>query len=138
MMSDSWEGSFETDFSVKRPVEAQIQHTLNFIQSHEELLQRIEQNRNNVSEDTTSYRPIRIALDAPERASLYDILRMDDDQNDRVRKVLLVLVFLCDEIHELGDIAEEKFYSSLKTFGPSPLEENKGEFLIVECLFPVI
>ena len=38
MISDSWEGSYETDLSVKRTIDSHIQETLTFIQKHEEQL----------------------------------------------------------------------------------------------------
>ena len=128
MMPETWEGSFETDLAMRRPIEAQFQHLLNFIQNHEDLLHRIDEKRNNLFEEKTPYRPIRIALDSPERATLYDMLYADDDKNSSVRKSLMVLVFLCDEIHELKEIAEERLFPLLVIFGRSPLD-NEGQIL---------
>ena len=136
-MPETWEGSYETDLAMRRPIEAQFQHILNFIQNHDDLLHRVDEKRNNLLEEKTPYRPIRIALDAPERVTPYDMLYNDDDKNSSVRKTLMVLVFLSDEIHELKEIAEERFFPLLVIFGRSPLD-NEGQILISQhSLFTV-
>lgn len=127
MISDTWEGSFETDVSSKRPIDAQIQKTLTFIQKHEEQLQKNDDGGSLFSDaKTSSFRAVRIALDPTERVSVQNILHQDDT-NESLRKMLVVLVFLCDEIHELKEIAEEKFFAPLIMFGRSPVEDSKGK-----------
>ena len=125
-MSDSWDGSYETDLSVKRLIDTHIQDTLSFIQKHEEQLLGIEESRNTFADDKTPHRSIRIALDPPGKISVNDILHSNDSTEHSLRKVLIVLSFLCDEVHELKEIAEEKFFPSLIIFGRSPRGENEG------------
>ena len=133
-MPETWEGSYETDLAMRRPIEAQFQHILNFIQNHDDLLHRVDEKRNNLFEEKTPYRSIRIALDAPERVTPYDMLYNDNDKNSSVRKTLMVLVFLSDEIHELKEIAEERFFPLLVIFGRSPLD-NEGQTSIFQHSF---
>jgi hypothetical protein len=51
---------------------------------------------------------------------------MDEkERNESVRKVLTVLVYLCNEVHKLKEIAESKVFSGLLMFGRSPIEINQ-------------
>ena len=126
MLSESWEGSFQTDVSTKRQIDAQIQKTLTFIQKHEEKLHEKHGSLSLHSDAKTVFRSVRIAIDRTERVAVDNILQ-PDDTNENFRKILIVLVFLCDEIHELKDIAEEKFFPPLIMFGRSPVDDSTGE-----------
>ena len=42
--------------------------------------------------------------------------------NDNLHKIYIALIFLCDEMKELKDIAEAKFYQPLIMFGNIPSE----------------
>lgn len=126
MLSESWEGSFETDVSSKRQIDAQVQKTLTFIQKHEEKLHEKHRSLSSHSNASTAFRFVRIAIDRTERVAVDNILQ-PDDTNKNFRKVLIVLVFLCDEIHELKEIAEEKFFHPLIMFGRSPVDDSTGE-----------
>jgi WASH complex subunit 7 len=113
--------SFEADLSSKLPVDAVVQKTLTTIQKHEELLHKIDiATRNTTSDAETHFRPIHIAMEPCERVYPQDMIVVGD--NEHLRKVLIVLVFLCDEIHALQAIAANKFYPSLVMFGRSPIE----------------
>ena len=150
------EGQYETDLSSKRPVDLHVQSTLTFIQRHEEDLHRISENNSFCHERSfykgihTSHKAVRYALDAPERVTLQDTLARyseessgenfqehtsgtsDQNQNqkdphDFLQKVLIVLVFLADEVHELKEIAEERLFPSLVMFGKVPVDDVKGK-----------
>ena len=113
--------SFEADLSSKLPVDSVVQKTLTTIQKHEELLHKIDvATRNTTSDAETHFRPIHIAMEPCERVYPQDMIVVGD--NEHLRKVLIVLVFLCDEIHALQAIATNKFYPSLVMFGRSPIE----------------
>ena len=127
MISDSWEGSYDTDLSVKRTIDSHIQDTLTFIQKHEEKLLGIEENTNTFGDENIPHTTIRIALDPPEKLSVQNIIHPDELGEHSLRKVLITLVFLCDEIHELKEIAEERFFPSLILFGRSNMDPNKGK-----------
>ena len=111
--------AFEDDLSVKRPIEDQIQKSLNFAQEHETLLREIENATRDaiVNASEGHYRPIRMVAEPPERVFPQDLIITD---NDLLHKVLTVLVFLCDEIHELNDIAKGKLFVPLIMFGQQP------------------
>ena len=134
MISDSWEGSYDTDLSVKRTIDSHIQDTLTFIQKHEEKLLGIKENTNTFGEENIPHKTIRIALDPPEKLSIQNILHSDELGEHSLRKVLITLVFLCDEIHELKEIAEERFFPSLILFGRSNMDPNKGKNILTNKL----
>jgi hypothetical protein len=115
-----WDGgAFEDDLNLKRPIDDQIQKSLNFAQEHETLLREIENaNRSAIVDAPEShYRPIRVAVQPPERVFPQDLIISD---NDLLRKVLTVLVYLCDEINELNEIARSKLFGPLLMFGQQP------------------
>ena len=115
--------AFEDDFSVKRPIEDQIQKTLNFALEHETLLREIENATRDaiVNASEGHYRPIRIVAEPPERVFPQDLIITD---NDLLHKVLTVLVFLCDEVHELNEMAKTKLFVPLIMFGQKPASNN--------------
>jgi hypothetical protein len=114
-----WDRTFEDDLSVRRPIEEQLQKSLNFIQEHETLLREIENATLQAMVETpeSQYRHIQIATQPPERAFPQDLIITD---NDLLHKVLTVLVFLCDEINELNEIAKTKLFAPLLMFGSQP------------------
>lgn len=116
--------AYEDDIATKRPVDDQIQRTLTFVQEHETMLRKIEEaTRIAIAEaPETHYRAIRIAMEPPERVFANDLINTD---NELLRKVLTVLVFLCDEIRELKDIAETKIFRSLIMFGQTPITSTQ-------------
>jgi WASH complex subunit 7, N-terminal len=126
MLSEGWEGTFQTDVSSKRQIDAQIQKTLTFIQKHEENLHEKHECFSLYCDAKTAFRSVRVAIDRTERVAVDNILQ-PDDTNETFRKILIVLVFLCDEIHELKDVAEEKFFPPLIMFGRSPVDDSTGE-----------
>jgi hypothetical protein len=108
----------------KRHQEELIQRSLSFVQEHEVILKKInEQTRISIAEASeTHYRPIRIAntVDNSDKVTIGDLLYTD---NELLRKVLSVLVYLCDEVRELVDIAETRLYRPLQSFGV-PIHRN--------------
>jgi WASH complex subunit 7, N-terminal len=126
MLSESWEDTFQTDVSSKSQIDAQIQKTLTFIQKHEEKLHDKHESLSLYCDAKTAFRSVRIAIDRTERVAVDNILQ-PDDTNETFRKILVVLVFLCDEIHELKDVAEEKFFPTLIMFGRSPVDDSAGK-----------
>ena len=126
MLLDAWDDSTETDISSQRPIDAQFQKTLTFINKHEELLCQF-----NLSDvlhygTKTSTQKIRVALDPAERVAIRNIVP-PDDANEQLRKIMNVLVFLCDEVNELKEIADEKFFAPLIMFGRLPTEHITGD-----------
>ena len=111
--------AFEDDLSVKRPIDDQIQKSLNFAQEHETILREIENATRTaiVNASEGHYRPLRLAAEPPERVFPQDLIVTD---SDLLHKVLTVLVFLCDEIHELKEMARGKLFVPLMMFGQHP------------------
>eukprot|EP00606_Chrysophyceae_sp_TOSAG23-5_P000989 GSChrysophyteH2.ASY1.ANO1.1643.1 assembled CDS len=122
-----WEGAYEDDTHMKKPVDEHIQKTLTFVQEHEVILRTIEEaTRNAIAEaPETHYRAIRVVAETPERVLPQDLI---DSDHELLRKVVSVLIFLCDEVHDLADIAENKMYKPLEMFGQTPplVESDAG------------
>jgi len=121
-MEDNWEGAFEDDISQKRPIEEHLQIMLSFVQEHETLLDTIvESTRETIADAPDShFRPVRISRPAEvDRILANDLLITN---NELLKKVVLVLVFLCDEAKHLCDDAENKFFPQLMIFGCVPAE----------------
>lgn len=121
---DEWEGAEEYE---RRPAEEQMQKMLTFVQEHEVILKSVEERtRDTITEAYDShYRAVKVHVDTPERVHTQDLIYTD---NEILRKVLSVLVFLCDEVQELVDIAEQKMYRPLQVFGtalPANSDNNK-------------
>lgn len=114
-MEDTW-GAFEEDVSQKRPGEQHTQSMLSFVQAHQAgLLELQEKVAGAIVEVPDShYRPIKLNLEPTERVLPQDLVPTD---NELLRKVLTVLVYLCDEVHELKNTAESTFYGPLISFG---------------------
>ena len=129
--------AYEDDVSTKRPVDEQVQRCLSFVQEHETKLRLIEEATRFAiaAAPETHYRAIRIGMEPPERVFAHDLISTD---NELLRKVLTVLVFLCDEVRELRDIAETKIYRKLVMFGQSPIKPSaQGEYSSdSETIFP--
>jgi WASH complex subunit 7 len=102
-----------------------VQKSLLFIQSHESLLRNIEGAiRETASEGKDHHiKPIKISTEQLERVYAQDLI---STENEDVRKALTVLVYLCDEISQLKDIAESKFYRPLLIFGQNALDPTGG------------
>ena len=66
-MANSWEGVYEDDTHMKKPVDEHIKKTLTFVQEHETILRTIEEaTRNAIAEaPETHYRAIRVSTDTP-------------------------------------------------------------------------
>jgi WASH complex subunit 7 len=133
-MGERWEGTFEDDLTQKRPVEEHLQMMLTFAQEHETTLKTIlSQTRNTMCEASEShYRLIRPAFETLERVYPQDFLYSTDipevnvQQYANISKVILTFVYLQDEIHELKNIAETKFYYPLMMFGQLPVYRMQG------------
>jgi hypothetical protein len=123
-MDEISEGVYENDqFYHKKPADEHIQNLLSFVLSHEERLAKIRENsREAIAEaPETHYRPIRATLDPVERILPNDLI---SSTNENMRKILTVLLFHCDEIHELQKIAEKEFYRPIVMFGQQPLNPD--------------
>eukprot|EP01031_Cornospumella_fuschlensis_P033498 gene33498-40530_t len=115
--------AFEFDSTTKKPIDEQVQATLKFVHEHEELLCRIQEANvadmlNRVQERHT--RTIQFASEPVERVLPTDIFRCHE--NEQIRKALTALVYLGDEIAQLKDLAETKFYRPLLMFGQLPMD----------------
>ena len=110
------------DAASKHPADAEVQRALTFLQKHDNQLQGVLDTCGVHSYCGTSSPSIRIALDPTERVAVLDILN-PDETNESLQKAIVIFVFLCDEVHELKEIAEEKFYAPLIMFGRPPVED---------------
>ena len=126
MLHDTWDDSIETDVSSQRLIDAQIQRTSDFIGSHEESLHRFDKNVDLHYSTNASFQRVRMALDPTERVAIRNI-SLSEDTNEPLRKAISVLVFLCDEVNELKEIAGAKFLAPLIMFGRLPTENIEGE-----------
>jgi hypothetical protein len=119
--------AFEADATTKKPIDEQVQSLFSFIQSHESLLDQInilncrEILQRNVPK-TSNIHTIRFLSENIERVSPLDLLPTSPAINEQLKKSLIVLIFLGEEIAQLKDIAETKFYRSLNIFGTLPVE----------------
>jgi WASH complex subunit 7 len=111
--------AFETETATKRPIDEHVQNTLLFIQKHEAILQTITKaTRTTTMPSSDNHaRPIRLTTESLERVLPQDLIFTD---NEHVRKSVTVLVFLCDEISQLREIAETRFFRPLLMFGQNP------------------
>ena len=118
-MAEVWEGVFEEDISQKRPIDEQLQATLHFVQEHEAVLREIENaTRGALAEvHEAPYPVVKVSTVPLERVLAQDLVVSD---NELLQKVLTVMVFLCDEMNELKDIAESKLFGPLLMFGAAP------------------
>lgn len=111
------QSAYENDTVTKKPTDEHIQSSLVFIQSHENILNSLNKatciNESFKDTDIKAY-PVKFTFDTVERVLAQDLIFTD---NEIIRKAVTVLVFLCDEINQLKDIAESKFYRSLMMFG---------------------
>lgn len=111
--------AFESETASKRPIDEHVQNTLMFIQKHESILHNIEKaTRTTIMPSSDSHsRPIKLTTESVERVLPQDLIFTD---NEPVRKSVTVLVFLCDEISQLREIAETRFFRPLLMFGQNP------------------
>ena len=126
MLHGTWDDSIETDVSSQRLIDAQIQKTSAFIENHEESLHRFDKYDDLHCSANASFQKVRIALDPTERVAVQNI-SLPEDTNEPLKKAMSVLVFLCDEVNELKEIAGEKFIAPLIMFGRLPTESIEGE-----------
>ena len=115
-MAEAWEGVFEEDIAQKRPIDEQLQYTLNFVQEHEAVLREIENATRGAPAEVHEmpYPVVKVNTVPIERVLAQDMVVSD---NELLQKVLTVMVFLCDEMNELKDIAENKLFGPLLMFG---------------------
>jgi WASH complex subunit 7 len=127
-MDTDWEGAFEDDLSQRRPHDDHVQKVLLFVQEHESILHAIDNTVKTSVADAvnTNQVAIKVHVDHPERVFTQDLFASASDNNicnnEVLAKVVTVLVFLCDEIHELKEIAESKLYGPLVVFGQTAVE----------------
>ena len=113
------------DVLQKKVIDEHLQKTLIFVQEHEKVLHEITK-ANLFTIDNTDQslaKPIRLVADPQERVLPQDLLPFDQEP---IRKFLLALVYICDEISQLKDIAESRFYRSLIMFGQLPPDESNS------------
>lgn len=122
-MGDSWTGAYESETATKKPIDEHLQEVLVTVQDHEKFLGNINSATRSFYGPTSDshVRPIKIVADSFERVLPQDLIFTD---NDQVRKVLTVIVFLCDEITQLKEISESRFFRPLLMFGQSPPEAS--------------
>ena len=107
----------EGDDEARRPIEQQLQRELVFVQEHEATLRGIESAITDATaqvprEDHSI--PIRFHFHPTERVPALELVNTGEKF---LRKVLAVFAYLCDEIHELLEVAEGHFFPRLVMFG---------------------
>lgn len=119
MLEDPW----DEEGSARRACSDQLQKTLLAVQEHEKMLRDMEDATRFALLETPelNYFPIRMALEPTERVFPQDLVHTE---NGQLAKVLTVLVYLCDEVNELKDMAESKLFGSLVIFGSQPCEAS--------------
>lgn len=130
----NWEKSFDDDLSIQRPIDEQLMKSLNFIQEHELYLNELNLNNflNIFDNSKIKLRSIKLMTQINERILTQDLIITD---NNLLHKVLIVLIYLCDEINELNEIAKIKLFIPLLMFGQNPIgiinedeqEKNDGK-----------
>ncbi len=110
------------------PVEMQIAKTLDFIHKHGQRLEEIEEAiRLDIGavpwekDNTVTH----LQLEPLERVDVPDLVQTD---NDIFNKIITVFAFLCDEVAELKQTAEDSFYGPLLMFG-EPAHDDDRDFL---------
>jgi hypothetical protein len=124
-------------------VDDTLQRTLHLVQEHEKTLRILERGVGDTTESLTDeyYQPICIDLAPQERVLPLELINTGKEEKF-FKKVLAVFGYLCDEIHELKDIAEGTFYPKVILFGypqsgnnedsvplPGQAEEQMGRML---------
>ena len=107
----------EGDEEARRPIEQQLQRELVFVQEHEATLRGIELAITDATaqvprEDHSI--PVRFHFHPTERVPALELVNTGEKF---LRKVLAVFAYLCDEIHELSEVAEAHFFPRLAMFG---------------------
>ena len=117
-MTNTWEGVYEDDTHMKKPVDDHIQKTLTFVQEHEVILRTIEETtRNAVAEAPDShYRAIKTLTNTPERVLTQDLV---DTEHDLLRKVLSVLIFLSETATIFPSLP--MFWNLFEPISPQPI-----------------
>lgn len=112
--------NFVDEESQKRPINDQVQAEMHAVVAHEESLHS-HINKNDAISDTPNsyYKPFKMAKEPRERVVPSDLWAIHD--NNHLKKILTVLVFLSDEVTDLLDIVDEKVYSPLSMFGSKPV-----------------
>jgi WASH complex subunit 7 len=141
-MTDDFSAAFESDALTKKPIDEQIQSIFEFVQQHEKILDKVtEANCESILAKTneTHTTAIQISSEPIEKVLPLDIL--PETTQDHVRKVLIVLIYLADEVAQLKDIAESKFYHPLVMFGQVPISvpdvDNGKELANKAAIFTV-
>ena len=105
-------------FRKSRPVDDTLQRGLHLVQEHESTLRVIERDVGDATESVPDeyYEPVTVSLCPQERVLALDLINTGKEENF-FKKVLAVFAYLCDEIHELHDIAAKDFFPELVMFG---------------------
>ena len=110
------------------PVEQQIAKSLEFIHEHQQRLDEIEEtirlDIGNVPWEK-AMDPAMLQLEPTERVDVPDLIQTD---NDIFNKVMTVFAFLCDEVAELKQTAEDSFYGPLLMFGEAAIDDERDYY----------
>lgn len=120
---DSWGEAFEYDSITKKPIDEQIQATFAYVQTHEDILRRIHDANTSSLENFGEHsmrKPIQFFNDTMERVLPQDLIPAQ--MNDEFRKIIIILTFLSEEISQLCEVAQSRFYRPLAMFGQIPME----------------
>ena len=133
----------EDDAGSSRPVDDTLQKVLHLVQEHETALRVIERDVGDVTESLPDeyHEAVSVNLSPSERVLALELINTGKEEKF-FKKVLAVFAYLCDEIHELHEIAESTFYPKVTMFGvpkcgvddeamppPGQAEEQLGRML---------
>uniref|UniRef100_A0A7S2WHU2 WASH complex subunit 4 n=1 Tax=Rhizochromulina marina TaxID=1034831 RepID=A0A7S2WHU2_9STRA len=120
----SWYVEEEEDADARR-VDGVLQRMLLLVQEHEATLRHLEHAIGDTicSVPDEYYQPVGVSLTPQERVLPLDLVSTHEDEH-LFKKVLAVFVYLCDEIHELEDIAQHTFFPKLLVFGTALANED--------------
>jgi len=128
-MDVQWTGTVHDMDASIHPADIQLQKTLNVVQNHDKSLDElIDKSAGAVAKRLGSYEDVVLLHSMPiERAKAQDILHTEEDTDSpEIVKVLLVLVYLCDEAYELCETASSSFFPKLLSFGLVAESEPEG------------
>lgn len=140
-MASNWYIEEEEDEGHSRTIDDTLQKGLVLVQEHEATLRSIEDAVGDTvgSLPNEYFLPVSVNLNPQERVLALELIQTEEHF---LKKVLAVFAYLCDEIFELNEIAESKFFPTLLTFGvplatqtddeelpPGVAEEQMGRLL---------
>jgi WASH complex subunit 7 len=118
------------DGSHQKIVDDTVFEELNLIQkadtTYYELMDKLSDNY--LRDQANFSRPITLLVDAPERVLPQDLVILESTEGcEDIQKLLMVLIYLCDEATDLKDSAKTRLFGPLLMFGTQPINLDFSE-----------